>query len=119
MRDFWTEQIQSQQKIKYRKLALLIGILLIIISIIIMIFVYIYNTNFRKWCDKNILGKEISQENTKSIDIEEGENVQVYAYEKYICVLRKKKLEYYNKLGTKVDSIDIDINNAVFTSAGR
>lgn len=119
MRDLWTEQIQSQQKIKYRKLALLIGILLIIVSIIIMIFVYIYNTNFRKWCDKNIFGKEISQENTKSIDIEEGENVQVYAYEKYICVLRKKKLEYYNKLGTKVDSIDIDINNAVFTSAGR
>ena len=119
MKDFWAEELQNQRKGKLRKLAVLIGFLVIILAIIILIAIYFYNMQFRRWCDENILRKEILQENTKLIELDGDENTQVYAYDKYICIFRKKSLEFYNKVGTQVDKIELDINRAVFTSAGR
>ena len=119
MKDFWAEGLQNQQKGKLQKVAVLIMILLIITAIIVLISMYFINTEFRKWCDENVLRKEILQEDTKCIELDGDDNTQVYAFEKYICVFRKKTLEFYNKIGTKVDTIELDINKAMFTSAGR
>ena len=119
MKDFWAEGLQDRQKGKLRKIIILVIILLIIIAIMTLIGVYFFNTEFRDWCDEKILRKELLQEDTDYIELENDENTQVYAYDKYICVLRKKTLEFYNKVGTKVDEIELDLNNAVFTSAGR
>ena len=119
MKDFWTEELQNQQKGKKRKVAVLVIILLIIIAIMVLISIYFLNIQFRNWCDEKVLRKEILQEDAKYIELDGDENTQVYAYDKYICVLRKKKLEFYNKVGTQVDEIDLDINKAIFTAAGR
>ena len=119
MKDFWAEELQNQQKGKKRKVAVLVIILLIIISIMVLVSIYFLNVEFRNWCDEKILRKEILQENTKYIELDGDENTQVYAYDKYICVFRKKTLEFYNKVGTQVDKIELDINNPVFSSAGR
>lgn len=119
MKDFWAEELQNQRKGKLRKIALLIFILLIIIAIIVVISIYFFNTEFRQWCDENVLKKEIYQEDTKYIDLDGDENTQVYAYDKYICVFRKKTLEFYNRVGSQVDKIDLNINKAVFVTAGR
>ena len=119
MKDFWAEELQNQQKGKKRKVAVLVIILLIIIAIMVLISIYFLNIQFRNWCDEKVLRKEISQEDVKYIELDGDENTQVYAYDKYICVLRKKKLEFYNKVGTQVDEIDLDINKAIFTAAGR
>ncbi len=119
MKDFWVAGLQNQRRDRLKKLAIFIGILIVIIAVIAVILVYMNNLDFRKWCDGNILKKEISQKDTKSIDIDGDENTQIYAYDKYICLFRKKKLQFYNKLGTKVEEIDLDINKAVFSSAGR
>ena len=119
MKDFWAEELQNQRKGKLKKLATLIGFIASIIAIMVLIIIYLYNMNFRRWCDENILRKEIFEENTKFIELDGDENTQIYAYDKYICVFRKKTLEFYNKLGNQVDTIDIDINKAVFTSAGK
>ena len=78
-----------------------------------------YNLKFRRWCDENLLKREIYQKDTKMIELDGDENAQIYAYDKYICILRKKTLEFYNKMGSKVETIDIDINKAMFTSQGR
>ena len=51
--------------------------------------------------------------------INKDENVQVFAYDKYICILRKKTLEFYNRIGSKEGAIEIDITNAEFSAAGR
>ena len=59
------------------------------------------------------------QEDTKSIELDGDENTKVYSYEKYICVFRKKTLEFYNKMGTQSEKMELDINEAVFTTAGR
>ena len=119
MKDFWAEELQNQRKGKVLKVAILVIILLIIIAIMVLISIYFLNVDFRNWCDENVLQKEITQEKTKHIDLDGDENTQVYAYDKYICVFRKKTLEFYNKIGTKVEEIQLDINKAVFTSTGR
>ena len=119
MKDFWAEELQNQRKGKLLKVAILIVILLIIIAFAVLIVVYFQNTDFRKWCDENIIKKEIQQENTKYIDIDGDDNTKVYAYDKYICVYRKKILEFYNRAGEKSGSIELSINNPMFTTAGR
>ena len=119
MKDFWAEELQNQQKGKIQKYIILAIILIIIIAIMVLISIYFLNAEFRNWCDQNVFRKEILQEKTDYIEIDGDENTQVYAYDKYICVFRKKTLEFYNKVGTKVHEIELDINKAVFTSAGR
>lgn len=119
MMDFWAKGLENHRKEKIKKLALLISLLIILITIIVLIIVYIFNIQFRKWCDKHILGKEILQEDTREIEIDGDENPQVYAFDKYICLFRRKTIEFYNKVGTKVGEIETNINNAKFASAGR
>jgi hypothetical protein len=70
-------------------------------------------------CDEKIINKEVAQSKVKSITINKDENVQVFAYDKYICILRKKTLEFYNRIGSKEGAIEIDITNAEFSAAGR
>lgn len=119
MKDFWAEEVQNRRKGKIIKLTLIGIILIIVIAMMILITIYYNNVKFRNWCDENFIKKEILQEEVKTIEISKDENVQVYAYDKYICVLRKKNLEFYNRVGTKVGTIEIDIINAEFASAGR
>lgn len=119
MKDFWAEGLQNQRKGRLRKAVVFVIILLILIAILVLIRIYFLNVKFRNWCDENVLRKEILQADTKYIELDGDENTQVYAYDKYICVFRKKTLEFYNKVGTKVDQIELDMNKAVFTSAGR
>lgn len=119
MMDFWAKGLENHRKEKIKKLALLISLLIILITIIVLIIVYIFNLQFRNWCDKHILGKEILQEDTREIEIDGDENPQVYAFDKYICLFRRKTIEFYNKVGTKVGEIETNINNAKFASAGR
>lgn len=119
MKDFWAEELQNQRKGKLRKAAVLVIILIIIIAIMVLISIYFVNTKFRNWCDENLLRKQLLQEDTKYIELDGDESTQVYAYDKYICILRKKTLEFYNKVGTKVHEIQLDVNKAEFTSAGR
>lgn len=119
MKDFWAEELQNQRKGKLKKLAVFIGILAIFMILLILIIIYMYNLNFRRWCDENVLRKEVLQEDTRTIELDGDENTQVYAYDKYICVFRKKTLEFYNRVGSQVSTIDLDINKAVFVSNGK
>ena len=113
--DFWAGELQNRRKSRITKLIILSLILLLIIAIIVMFIIYYNNVEFRTWCDENVIKKEILQDDVKTIEINKNDNVQVYAYDKYICILQKKKIDFYNRVGSKV----IDIVNAEFVSAGR
>ena len=119
MKDFWAEELQNRKKNRVLKVIILVIIALLIIGIGICMCEYYVNLNFRRWCDENVLRKEILQENTKSIELEGDENTKVFSYEKYICIFRKKTLEFYNKIGTQTEKMELDINEAVATTAGR
>ena len=81
MKDFWAEELQNQRKSKVRKIILLVIILIIILAILATIVVYLVNSEFRKWCDENVIKKEIQQDDAKYIDIDMDDNVEVYAYD--------------------------------------
>lgn len=119
MKDFLANELQNRRRNRVIKFTILLIFILIIITTIILTCVYFYNVNFRKWCDEKIINKEVSQSKVKSITINKDENVQVFAYDKYICILRKKTLEFYNRIGSKEGAIEIDITNAEFSAAGR
>lgn len=119
MKDFWAEELQNQRKNKLKSFSILVCIILVIILYIILSIIYMYNLSFRNWCDEHILLKEIQQDKTRYIELDGDENSQIYAYDKYICILRKKKLDIYNKVGSKIETIDIDINKALFNTSGR
>lgn len=112
-----TDELQERKKKRILKIAVIMLMLFLLIVIIISIYEYYMNLDFRRWCDKSIFRKEIMQKDTKSIDLDE--NAKVYAYEKYICVFRKKNLEFYNKVGSQAGKLELDINESVFASAGR
>lgn len=112
-----TDELQERKKNRILKIVIFVLIIILLIAIIISIYEYYMNLDFRRWCDKSIFRKEIMQNDTKSIDLDE--NAKVYAYEKYLCVFRKKNLEFYNKVGSQAGKLELDINEAVFTSAGR
>ena len=118
MKDFWAEELQNQRRGKLKKLAILITFIIIVIAFLVLIAVYMLNMGFRRWCDDNILIKEVLEEDAKTIELDSNENAKVYAYDKYICIFRKKTLEFYNRSGNKIDALEIDINNPVFVSAG-
>ena len=119
MKDFWVEELQNQRKVKLKKLSICILLVILVLIIIALVIIYMCNFEFRKWCDEHILMKEIQQENTRTIELDGDENVQIYAYDKYICIFNKKELAIYNKVGTKLETLDIDINKAIFNSSGR
>ena len=119
MKDFLANELHNRRKSRIIKLTILIVLILIIITMFVLTCIYFNNINFRKWCDENIIDKEISQTNVKNITISKDENVQVFAYDKYICVLRKKTLEFYNRIGKKENTIEVDITNAEFSASGR
>ena len=119
MKDFLANELQNRRRNRVIKFTILLIFILIIITTIVLTCVYFYNVNFRKWCDEKIINKEVAQSKVKSITINKDENVQVFAYDKYICILRKKTLEFYNRIGSKEGAIEIDITNAEFSAAGR
>ena len=119
MKDFWAEGLQNQRKGKVKKIIMLVMILLIFVAIMVLISIYFLNIQFRQWCDENLLRKELLQEDTSMIEFDNDDNTQVYAFDKYICIFRKKKLEMYNKVGTHVATLELDIKKAVFAKAGR
>ena len=119
MKDFLANELQNRRRNRVIKFTILLIFILIIITTIVLTCVYFYNVNFRKLCDEKIINKEVAQSKVKSITINKDENVQVFAYDKYICILRKKTLEFYNRIGSKEGAIEIDITNAEFSAAGR
>lgn len=104
---------QTKKKIKVG------SIILLIIIIITIIAFYIGNAQFRTFFDRYILRKEIAENNVISIDISSIENPSIYAYDKYITILSKNKLETYSSSGKKEYEHEIAISDALYASNNR
>ena len=89
MNEFW--ETPKKKKINKRKIIILIIVLLLIISSIVIAIIYNNNKEFKNWMDKNILNKEVLQDNTTVIELED-ENAKVCAFNKNIGILNKNQL---------------------------
>lgn len=120
MKDFWKESKETKEK-KVNKKKVIITIIAIIITLFLIIIsaIYINNKNVRLWIDKNIFRKEVIQNNLPTIELNESDTQNIYAFNKYIGVLSKNQFAIYDNSGKKQDELNIEITKPIFNSNGR
>ena len=102
-----------------KKKIMIILVIILIIIVILVIALYVGNNNFRTFFNRNILRKEITQNNVSNIEIDVDENPMVYAYSKYITILNKNKLTTYSSSGKKEYEHEVAISDAIFAANNR
>ncbi len=118
MRDFWEEE-EPKKKINKKKIVIIVLIVLILISSIVFAVVYFKNEQAREWIDKNVFRKEVLQNEATTIDLNDEESSNIYAFNKYIGILNKNKFSIYGSSGNEEQSLDIQISSPIFCSADR
>ena len=120
MKDFWeeTENENVKKKINKKKIIIISIIAIILIAVITLAIVYTKNQQAREWIDKNIFRKEVMQDKVATIELKEEQN-NIYAFNKYIGVLNKTKLNIYNQNGSTEAELEVQISNPLFNSANR
>lgn len=104
---------------KSKKNIITASIILLIIAIIVVIALYISNENVRIFIDRNILRKEVLENDVVKIELNSQESTSIYAYQKYITVLNKNVLTTYNSSGKKEHEYEIQISNPTYASNNR
>lgn len=117
MKDFWEEP--KQRKINEKKIIITIIVAVFLLSMIIIGIVYKNNKTARNWIDKNILQKEKVQNNLPSIEIEEINNSNIYAFNRYIGILNKNNFKIYDSVGKIQSTLDVEITKPIFDSNNR
>lgn len=117
MNNFWKEP--KQKSINKKKIIIFATIILLLLIILTITIIYIKNENAREWIDKNIFRKEISQNNLPFIELKEGENQEIIAFNKYIGILSKNALKIYNSTGTEEESLTLEITKPIFCTNTR
>lgn len=109
-------QIQEKKKLNIKKVITLVMIMLLICAIIWTVVEYIMNEDFRKNVDKYFFMKEVQEDETKSIIIENENNSFICVYDRYIGILSNNILNIYNSYAEKVTEFSITITNPIFES---
>jgi len=108
--------LQDSEEInrKLNKKKLIITIIISIIAVVFLVAtaVYIANKEFRDFVDFKIFRKIVTENNLTSISIDENQN-NIYAYDKYIAILKNNKLIHYNSAGKEENVLDVEISNPV------
>ena len=110
--DFKTGKKKNLNK-KKMIIAISIGIILLVIGITML--VYYSSSEARNFLDQYLFRKNVTQEKLNSIELNYNSNVNVFAYNKYICVLAENKLIQYNSSGNEEKVIDLEISDPVYS----
>lgn len=117
MKDYWEET--EPKKVNKKKIIIIAIVAMIIIAIVAIIVVYYNNEQVREWTDKNIFKKEVTQDNVNSIELNESQSSNIYAFNKYIGVLNKNQFTIYNSTGNEEKTLEVQVSTPVFDSANR
>lgn len=96
-----------------------VAIALVVIFVVTLVYTYINNMEVRKWVDKNIFRKEITNENVVTIEVDSDSNLYMYAYDKYVITLNKNNIKAYSGSGKKEMDIDVSVTKPIFSSSNR
>lgn len=104
-----------------KKNIIIISVILFIIIVILLGLIILYNNNknVKEFIDICIFRKQISQGNLKSILIDSEGNKYLYAYDKYITILKKSNLEIYDGQGQENKKLEILIGTPIYSSNNR
>ena len=102
-----------------KKKLLFIALSLLILLLIGLFAFYLGNEEFKTFFDRYIWKREIQENNSISIPIDIEENPSIYAYDRYITVLNKNKLDTYSNSGKKEFEHEVLISDAIYSSNNR
>lgn len=108
-----------KEKIDKKTIGILTIVIILLIGVLAIAIIYYNHQETREWIDKNIFRKEIKQDNVSSIEIKESENANIYAFNKYIGVLRKNKFVIYGNTGNEEKALEVELSNPIFDSENR
>lgn len=89
---------------------------LVVVCIAFVLARYLINDEFRNTVDTKILKKEVTENTSQIIEINSDGNPTVYAYDKYITVLTKNVLTFYNQDANAESKLDVDITTPYMAS---
>ena len=119
MEDYFAEEEKvKEKKLNKKKIAIIIVILVVLLLAIASVVVYNVNNEAKEWIDKNIFKKEVFQNTATSIQLED-DNVNIYAFNKYIGILNKNNFKIYNSFASQEKELNIDISTPIFASSNR
>ncbi len=110
---------EKTKQLNKKKLILAIIIGIIAIAIIVLVCIYMGNRDFRDFIDKYVLMKNVTENNLNSITLDEPENIQVYAYDKYISIFSQNKLVGYNSSGKKEYELSVEMSAPIIDTNNR
>lgn len=88
----------------------------ILVFIVIIVANYVTNEEMRSYVDRKILKKELEENTIKSIEINSEDNLNIYAYSKYIGVFGKNELKLYDSSSNIVKTLNIEISKPIVES---
>lgn len=109
----------AEKKLNKKKITIAIIVGIIIVLSVILFTIYSLNKNFRDVVDKYVLMKNVIEDSTASISIDENETNYVYAYDKYITVLTKNTLSNYNSSGKLDSELTVEISSPIMATGGK
>ncbi len=118
MEDYWNRDVK-EKKINKKKIIISIVISIVVVALIVIIALYMTNVQIREWVDTNILRKEVLQDKVATIDLEEEQSANVYAFNKYIGILNKNQFSIYGNNGNEEAKLEITITNPIFNADNR
>lgn len=118
MEDYWNRDVR-EKKINKKKIIISIVISIVVVALIVIIALYMTNAQIREWVDTNILRKEVLQDKVATIDLEEEQSANVYAFNKYIGILNKNQFSIYGNNGNEEAKLEITITNPIFNADNR
>lgn len=121
MKDIWKEYEPNLgfKRINRKKIIITTIVVTAIVLVGIAVGTYCTNEAVRGWIDKFIFRKEVLQDSVATIDLKEGQNANVYAFNKYIGILDQAKFTVYSNSGSKEKELDVQISNPLYSSANR
>ena len=121
MKDIWKEYEPNLgfKRINRKKIIITTIVVTVIVLVGIAVGTYCTNEAVRGWIDKFIFRKEVLQDSVATIDLKEGQNANVYAFNKYIGILEQAKFTVYSNSGSKEKELDVQISNPLYSSANR
>ena len=107
--------IRKEKPKNKKKIIITISVIVIIAIIGITMIIYYANKDARNFLDQYLFRKNITQEKLDFITLDYNSNVNVFAYNRYLCILAESKLMEFNSSGKLVNEIPLEINNPVYS----
>ncbi len=105
---------------RYKKKLIIVGSAVLIMAVIVVVALYISNEQVRVFIDRNILRKEVLENDVVKIELNAQQtNASIHAYYKYVTILNKNVLTTYNATGRKEYEHEIPISNPIYASNNR